>query len=111
MGHLANGNTQLQSSSALEDQVHWGLVVAGAAWSVRSTPWWLIWGLSASGPRERGCGVHLARVAHSSGDLSSLCTRVLEKRNTFLSDSDAFLREPITKLAFPPGALLAGLTQ
>ena len=31
--------------------------------------------------------------------------------NTFLSSFDTFLREPITKLAFPPGALLAGLTQ
>ena len=31
--------------------------------------------------------------------------------NTFLSASDTLLREPITKLAFPPGALLAGLAQ
>ena len=35
----------------------------------------------------------------------------LEKSSTFLSASDTFLREPITKLAFPPGVLLAGLTQ
>ena len=35
----------------------------------------------------------------------------LEKSNTFLSSFDTFLREPITKLAFPPGTLLAGLTQ
>ena len=35
----------------------------------------------------------------------------LEKSNTFLSASDTFLRELITKLAFPPYALLAGLTQ
>ncbi|CAL8271175.1 unnamed protein product [Boreogadus saida] len=35
----------------------------------------------------------------------------LEKSNTFLSSFDKFLREPITKLAFPPGALLAGSTQ
>ena len=31
--------------------------------------------------------------------------------NTFLSVSDPLLLEPITKLVFPPGALLAGLTQ
>jgi hypothetical protein len=31
--------------------------------------------------------------------------------NTFLSVSDPLLLEPITKLAFPPGTLLAGLTQ
>ena len=35
----------------------------------------------------------------------------LKKGNTFLSASDTFLWEPITKLAFPLGALLAGLTQ
>ena len=35
----------------------------------------------------------------------------LEKSNTFRSASDMFLREPITKLALTPGALLAGLTQ
>jgi hypothetical protein len=35
----------------------------------------------------------------------------LEKSHTFLSSFDAFLREPITKLPYPPGALLAGLTQ
>jgi hypothetical protein len=35
----------------------------------------------------------------------------LEKSDTFLSASDTFLREAVTKLAFPPGALLAGLTQ
>ena len=35
----------------------------------------------------------------------------LEKSNTFLSASEMFLREPITKLPFPLGALLAGLTQ
>ncbi|CAL8398960.1 unnamed protein product [Arctogadus glacialis] len=34
----------------------------------------------------------------------------LEKSNTFLSASDTFLWEPITMLAFPLGALLAGLT-
>jgi hypothetical protein len=34
-----------------------------------------------------------------------------EKSNTFLSASDSVLREPITKLAFPPGVLLAGLTK
>ena len=32
----------------------------------------------------------------------------LERTNTFLSASDMLLREPITKLAFPSGALLAG---
>ena len=35
----------------------------------------------------------------------------LEKSGTFLSGLDPFLLEPITKLAFPPGVLLAGLTQ
>ena len=35
----------------------------------------------------------------------------LEKSNTFLSASDTFLRESITKMASSPGALLAGLTQ
>ena len=35
----------------------------------------------------------------------------LERSNTFLSSFDVYLQEPITKLAFPPGALLAGLTQ
>ena len=35
----------------------------------------------------------------------------LEKSNTFLSSFDTFLREPITKLAFPPWHVLAGLTQ
>ena len=35
----------------------------------------------------------------------------LERTNTFLSASNTFLREPITKLASPPGALLAGSTQ
>ena len=35
----------------------------------------------------------------------------LQRRRAILSASDTLLREPITKLAFPPGALLAGLTQ
>jgi hypothetical protein len=35
----------------------------------------------------------------------------LERSNTFHSATDTLLREPITKLVSPPGALLAGLTQ
>ena len=35
----------------------------------------------------------------------------LEKSNTVLSILDPFLLEPITKLAFVPDVLLAGLTQ
>ena len=35
----------------------------------------------------------------------------LGRTNTFLSASDMLLREPITKLDFPLGVLLAGLTQ
>ena len=35
----------------------------------------------------------------------------LKKSDTFISTSDTFFWESITKLASPPGALLAGLTQ
>jgi hypothetical protein len=52
------------------------------------------------------------------GTPSPFCRRLefalqkgLEKSNAFLSASDTFLQEPVTKLAFPAGALLAGLTQ
>ena len=52
------------------------------------------------------------------GTPSPFCRRIefalqkgLEKSNTLLPAYDTFLRGPITKLASPPGALLAGLTQ
>ena len=46
---------------------------------------------------------------HPARSVSDL--KGLENRNTFLSASDKFLWEPITKLAFPPGVLVAGFTQ
>ena len=50
--------------------------------------------------------------ARSAGYLNSLSSRVWrEAIQQFLSAFDLFLWEPITKLAFPPGALLPGLTQ
>jgi hypothetical protein len=41
----------------------------------------------------------------------TLLQKGLEKSNTFLSASDTFLWEQITKLASPPGVVLADLTQ
>ena len=65
---------------------------------------------------------HMCHIGHKIDSLLELLLdwvgrfefslqKVLEKSNTFLSRFDTFLREPITKLARPPGALLAGLTQ
>ena len=60
----------------------------------------------------------LVKGNHRLGTLNPFCQQFqfavqkgLERSNAFLSASDALLRESITKLPFPPGALLAGFTQ
>ena len=55
--------------------------------------------------------IRLGTPSHFCRRFDFTLQKGLEKSNTFLSASDTFLREPVTKLAFPPGALLAGLTQ
>ena len=52
-------------------------------------------------------GAGLGCPAHSPGNLSSPCTRVLRRAIHFFLLPKRFLREPITMLAFPLGALLA----
>ena len=61
------------------------------------------------------CGGHI--VDTRLGTPSPFCRpfefalqKGLEKSNTFLSASDMLFRKPITRLAYPPSALLVGLT-
>ena len=64
--------------------------------------------------RNRNCsGQDVDRGAPPilQGGLSPPCRRVWRRAIHFLCVLIPFLQEPITKLAFPPGALLAGLTQ
>ena len=60
--------------------------------------------------RRQPSFIRLGSPAHSASELSLPCRRVWRRVIHFFLLQIRFWREPITELAFHPGALLAGLT-